>query len=465
MLTRTLLLWLFALSSQLSAFNDADPHWPYSTTCRIRKPADHSGGSGTLIAKSGTHALVVTNHHVVGTSGHVKVGWPMGPVEADGEVLAGSRRVDLAIIVCEAPTSIEPAIVAPFDRADGPFTACGFPSYSRNVLQVQQGNVEEIWDQTIVLDCEHKPGMSGGTVFNTNGELCAVIWGHNQWQRTGMSVPADYLLEFLAPHVDGAQPVREKLLPLSPLPEHQLCQFGRRRNSGPPPQMQSPQWFPSPPPYALSPSPDCPDGSCWRKKKEHPPQERRPFLQRNQPTEPYDPKTAPKFKLPQWPSAPSPPPSAPPSTPSAPPSDEPTTPDSEQVTQPNAAPAPELQPSALAAQMQQIEVTLNKQQTSHAQELAALEKHLSEANARLEKLLARPLPEPKTIVVPGEPKIIEVPKIVTVPGETQIVEVPGPPIPTPAPTIPAVPTKPAPDPLANVHSPRSTVYYEIRRTK
>ena len=56
-------------------------------------------GSGVLISANG---YILTNHHVAGTSGRVRVRWSDG-VETSGVVLRGDRRRDVALIKVDSP--------------------------------------------------------------------------------------------------------------------------------------------------------------------------------------------------------------------------------------------------------------------------------------------------------------------------------------------------------------------------
>jgi hypothetical protein len=219
--------------------------WPYDAVCAVHKPATGSGGSGTLVATTDTHALIITNRHVAGTSGTIQLRWPTEKESKSGRVLLASRQYDLAAIEAELP-NIEPVDLAPFDPADGPFTACGFPSYSRKQLQIQTGNYLDHFGDSTRITAQHQPGMSGGAVFNSHGELCAVIWGRSK-TNVGWSVPGEHVQAFLEQF--AAQPTvwRARL------------RLGRQN--------------------------DCPDGTC-----------RRPIFQHRK-TEPYDPNTAPKFRF------------------------------------------------------------------------------------------------------------------------------------------------------------------------
>ena len=172
-------------------------------TVEIRLQEDSSVGSGIIVAHQGDLYTVATNRHVVcGSKGRDKV--PVGETYelgmADGQkyrVKAASAKLigtDLDLAIVQFRSSRKYPVV-PLGSAGGlrvgdvVYTA-GFP-LAQPRFSFNQGNIIAVVDKRItgdrggysmIYDASTLPGMSGGGVFDANGQLVAI---HGQGERFG----------------------------------------------------------------------------------------------------------------------------------------------------------------------------------------------------------------------------------------------------------------------------------------
>jgi S1-C subfamily serine protease len=129
-------------------------------------------GSGVLISPGG---YILTNHHVAGGSGRVRIRWANGS-ESVGEVVRADRRRDVALIRTEAPQGLPLAIRA------GPVTlgetvyAIGTPrerefagTLTRGVVSAVDRRIEG--QRYIQSDVAITHGNSGGPLLDEKGAV------------------------------------------------------------------------------------------------------------------------------------------------------------------------------------------------------------------------------------------------------------------------------------------------------
>ncbi|MBF2096852.1 MAG: trypsin-like peptidase domain-containing protein [Gloeomargaritaceae cyanobacterium C42_A2020_066] len=135
--------------------------------------AGNGAGSGSLISPEG---LVLTNQHVVGAAGRVRVATADGR-QYTGRVIGVDRRNDLALVRLEN-TAGERFPVIPLANASGiqvgqRVFAIGSPFGLRGTLTT--GILSRITPEgDLQTDAAINPGNSGGPLLNSRGELIGV---------------------------------------------------------------------------------------------------------------------------------------------------------------------------------------------------------------------------------------------------------------------------------------------------
>jgi S1-C subfamily serine protease len=128
-------------------------------------------GSGVLISADG---YILTNHHVAGESGHVRIRWSDGS-ETVGLVLRGNKRRDVALIKVDAPKGRPLAIRrTPVDLGETVF-AIGTPLSDQLQNTVTRGIVSatrKLDGQTFIQsDTGMTHGNSGGPLVDEKGAV------------------------------------------------------------------------------------------------------------------------------------------------------------------------------------------------------------------------------------------------------------------------------------------------------
>jgi tetratricopeptide (TPR) repeat protein len=180
-----------------------------AVTVEIKLQADSSVGSGIIVARQGDLYTVATNRHVVcgqGSRSKVPAGETYELGMADGQkyrVKAASVKLigtdlDLAIVQFRSSRKYP---VAQLGSAGGVKTedvvyTAGFP-LEQPGFSFNQGGVIAIVDKriegdrggyTMMYDAATLPGMSGGGVFDANGQLVAI---HGQGERYSKNTEID----------------------------------------------------------------------------------------------------------------------------------------------------------------------------------------------------------------------------------------------------------------------------------
>ncbi len=194
---RYLLTILFLLAPSI-----ATAAYPYDAVCEIdvRRPGSRrsTGESGTIIAVSKTHALVLTCKHVVRSPGRrVKAYWPNvdGGFTSYGRSIDVGRTQDIAAFICPRPPGVRPVYVRLPRRDSGPFTNVGFPGAAHS-LQWQQGEYKGLSSSEFYFDgASPVPGMSGGATFDRYGNLVGVIIRYGR--TSGVSASGREMIQFV----------------------------------------------------------------------------------------------------------------------------------------------------------------------------------------------------------------------------------------------------------------------------
>lgn len=146
-------------------------------------------GSGTLVAVSEHHGLVVTNWHVVrDAAGPIAVAFPNG-FRSTALVLKTDRDWDLAALAIWRP-NVEPVPISnTAPRPGEPLTIAGYGSgqyrtiTGRCTQYVAPGYNKPF--EMVELSAPARQGDSGGPIFNSRGELAGVLFGTAGGQTSG----------------------------------------------------------------------------------------------------------------------------------------------------------------------------------------------------------------------------------------------------------------------------------------
>lgn len=154
--------------------------------------ADRDGfslGSGTLVAVSDHHGLVVTNWHVVrDAAGPIVVAFPNG-FRSAASVLRTDQDWDLAALAIWRP-NVAPVPLAGLPPQPGePLTIAGYGSGKYRMITgrctqyVSPGRNQPF--EMVELSAPARQGDSGGPIFNGRGELAGVLFGTASGQTSG----------------------------------------------------------------------------------------------------------------------------------------------------------------------------------------------------------------------------------------------------------------------------------------
>ena len=182
---RTLLLVLILAIAGLTAVHASEAGDVRESVVRVLH-VDAGGarsfGSGTLIHKDAHQGVVLTCAHLFrGSRGAIQVSTAAGETMA-AELMALDPAWDLAALRV-APPSIESVPLAAEPPRQGEvLSSCGYGRDGRLWCNTGQmlGYVRAEGTatfETLQLSGPARPGDSGGPVFNSRGELVAVLWG------------------------------------------------------------------------------------------------------------------------------------------------------------------------------------------------------------------------------------------------------------------------------------------------
>ena len=138
-----------------------------------------------LVEVRDRHALVLTAWHVVrGNRDSITIRWPDG-TSAPAGVVASDDAFDLAALVTAAPDAAPVRLAARPPAPGDRLTIAGYgpPPFA---YREQAGPMTQLLGPTgrhamhmVELRAGARKGDSGGPVFNTDGELAAVLFGSN----------------------------------------------------------------------------------------------------------------------------------------------------------------------------------------------------------------------------------------------------------------------------------------------
>lgn len=130
-------------------------------------------GSGVVISADG---YILTNHHVAGASGQVRIRWADG-TDAVGEVLRGDRRRDIALVKVAPKAVALPIRPTPAEVGEAVF-AIGTPldpkfqgSVSKGIVSARRSYEGLTYIQSEVTV---NPGNSGGPLLDEKGSVLGI---------------------------------------------------------------------------------------------------------------------------------------------------------------------------------------------------------------------------------------------------------------------------------------------------
>jgi tetratricopeptide (TPR) repeat protein len=165
-----------------------------ATTVEIRLQKNNNVGSGVIIHRQGSTYTIVTNRHVL-CGGNRCDTLPAGETYtlklADGQkqrinpssIKIFENNLDLAIIQIQSDKTLRIAPIAKdLPKVNDVFYTAGFPAEKpgftfnkgRSIAVVNKRLTADKGGYSIIYNAATLPGMSGGGVFNTNGELVAI---------------------------------------------------------------------------------------------------------------------------------------------------------------------------------------------------------------------------------------------------------------------------------------------------
>ncbi|MEY3205028.1 MAG: Periplasmic serine endoprotease DegP precursor [Planctomycetota bacterium] len=179
----------------------------------------HSG-SGVLVAASGSTATVLTNWHVVDEARDgITVAWPDGS-RAAAKLIAHDRVWDLAALVVARPVAEPVALAAQAPKIGDRLTIAGWGP--KGVYLEQTGAVIDYVSprdvthrQIVEMRAAARNGDSGGPMFNADGELAGVLFGHLDGRTFGSCSTR------VAAFLEGAR------VAAAPAPSRAVCADGR----------------------------------------------------------------------------------------------------------------------------------------------------------------------------------------------------------------------------------------------
>jgi hypothetical protein len=157
---------------------------PHPAVARIvnRNQAGQYFGSGTLVDKDDARGIVVTCAHLFRDgAGEISVAFPDGKTFG-AKLLVIDRQWDLAALAIAPPAAPAVAVAADAPRPGDWLTSCGFgpdgrwrstPGQARGYVQAAGTSAPE----TLEMSGAARQGDSGGPIFNSRGQLAAVLWG------------------------------------------------------------------------------------------------------------------------------------------------------------------------------------------------------------------------------------------------------------------------------------------------
>jgi len=150
-----------------------------------------AGGSGVLVASTGTTGVVLTSWHVIDEHRqNIIVHWPDGSLST-GRVVASDEAWDLAAVLVDRPPVSPVSIAAKAPRVGERLTIAG---YGGNPFLYREaaGPCTEYLSpagrherELVELRATARQGDSGGPIFDERGELAGILFGCGDGRTVG----------------------------------------------------------------------------------------------------------------------------------------------------------------------------------------------------------------------------------------------------------------------------------------
>lgn len=149
----------------------------------VRVMAGDISGSGILVTKAGTTYTVVTNDHVIASQENIRLATADGKIHsAQLLTIDNEQEDDVAVLQFEAEEDYQLADFTTVEDSSEKkleILAAGFPDGSEKI-SFSNGKVEKLLEKPIAggyligYTSEIQPGMSGGPVLNSYGEVIGI---------------------------------------------------------------------------------------------------------------------------------------------------------------------------------------------------------------------------------------------------------------------------------------------------
>lgn len=156
--------------------------------CGRRHKEMTNWGSGTIIAREGEDAYVLTCWHTFRES--AATGRPLvrvGEINHPAELIHADKEADLALLKMKDP-GIEPVDLASEEaRVGQSVRLIGFPGAKQYNETMRR--VLSVTTKSVVISSSVRGGISGGPVLNQEGQLLAVCWGSGRSSGQAVCLP------------------------------------------------------------------------------------------------------------------------------------------------------------------------------------------------------------------------------------------------------------------------------------
>ncbi len=152
----------------------------------------NGNGSGFNIAANG---LIITNRHVVEGNTAINISFPDGTIfkESNWQYIGD---YDLAICSLNSQDLAYAQLASSSDLDDQQYIFIGSPLGFDWVIS--EASLIEYDEHTLVFEGPVRAGSSGSPLFNGEGEVIGVVYGHlSNDPNTGLAVPITVLLDYL----------------------------------------------------------------------------------------------------------------------------------------------------------------------------------------------------------------------------------------------------------------------------
>lgn len=174
-----------------------------------------SSGTGFIYKKENGKAYILTNHHVVGNKGEVKISLTSGDI-VDGSIISSDEYADICVLTIDEKYAKVVAstgksddvklgdtvftIGAPMGKEYAGTVTRGILSGKDRMVEVSVGGYSSDWVMKVMqTDAAINPGNSGGPLCNVSGEVIGINTlkiAKNEVEGLGFSIPIEDALYY-----------------------------------------------------------------------------------------------------------------------------------------------------------------------------------------------------------------------------------------------------------------------------